>query len=34
VQYEWDEVKNLRNQQKHEGISFELAALIFDDERS
>src|SRR5256885_8799333 len=33
VRYEWDEAKNLRNQRKHDGISFELAALIFEDER-
>jgi uncharacterized protein len=30
--YEWDERKNLENQRKHEGISFELAALVFEDE--
>jgi uncharacterized DUF497 family protein len=33
VRYEWDEAKNLRNRRKHDGISFELAALVFDDER-
>jgi uncharacterized DUF497 family protein len=33
MRYEWDEAKNLRNQRKHEGISFELAALVFEDER-
>ena len=33
VRYEWDEAKNRRNQRKHDGISFELAALIFEDER-
>jgi uncharacterized DUF497 family protein len=32
VRYEWEEAKNLRNQQKHDGISFELAALVFEDE--
>jgi hypothetical protein len=32
VRYEWDEHKNRRNQQKHGGISFELAALVFEDE--
>jgi uncharacterized DUF497 family protein len=32
VRYEWDESKNLRNQRNHEGISFELAALVFEDE--
>lgn len=31
--YEWNEAKDRRNQRKHEGISFELAALVFDDER-
>jgi uncharacterized DUF497 family protein len=33
VRYEWDEGKNRRNQRKHGGISFELAALVFEDER-
>jgi uncharacterized DUF497 family protein len=33
VRYEWDEGKNRQNQQKHGGISFELATLVFDDER-
>ncbi len=33
VQYEWDEAKNRKNQRKHAGISFELAALVFEDER-
>jgi hypothetical protein len=32
VRYEWDEAKNRRNQRKHGGISFEMAALIFEDE--
>lgn len=31
--YEWEERKNLENQRKHGGISFELAALVFEDER-
>jgi uncharacterized DUF497 family protein len=31
--YEWDEGKNLLNQEKHDGISFELAALVFEDPR-
>jgi hypothetical protein len=31
MRYEWDEAKNLRNQRKHDGISFELAALVFED---
>ena len=33
MRYEWDKAKNLHNQQKHNGISFELAALVFEDER-
>ncbi|MGB6728794.1 MAG: BrnT family toxin [Terracidiphilus sp.] len=32
MRYAWDERKNLANQQKHGGISIELAALVFDDE--
>jgi uncharacterized protein len=32
VRYEWDEAKNRRNQRKHDGISFELAALAFEDD--
>jgi uncharacterized DUF497 family protein len=32
VYYEWDEEKNRLNQEKH-GISFEIAALAFEDER-
>ena len=32
MRYEWDEEKNLRNQRKHDGISFELAALAIEDE--
>jgi uncharacterized protein len=32
VRYEWDEAKNRQNQRKHGGISFELAALVFEDE--
>jgi uncharacterized DUF497 family protein len=31
VRYEWDERKNRQNQRKHGGISFELAALVFED---
>ncbi len=31
MRYEWDQRKNRRNQRKH-GISFELAALVFEDE--
>jgi len=33
ARYEWNEEKNRRNQGKHGGISFELAALVFEDER-
>ncbi len=29
--YEWDQRKNRQNRRKH-GISFELAALVFEDE--
>ena len=32
MRYEWDEAKNRQNQRKHGGISFELAALVFEDE--
>jgi uncharacterized DUF497 family protein len=32
MRYEWDERKNHDNQRKH-GVSFELAALVFDDPR-
>ena len=31
MRYQWDEVKNWRNQRKHDGISFELAAAVFED---
>jgi uncharacterized protein len=31
IRYEWDERKNRENQRKHSGISFELAALVFED---
>lgn len=31
MRYEWDQRKNRENQRKH-GISFELAALVFQDE--
>src|SRR5207247_7722990 len=30
--YEWDEAKNRRNQRRHGGISFQLAALVFEDQ--
>ncbi len=33
MRYEWNEEKNRRNQRKHAGISFELAALALEDER-
>jgi uncharacterized protein len=32
ARYEWDERKNRQNQRKHAGISFEVAALVFEDE--
>jgi uncharacterized DUF497 family protein len=32
MRYEWDQRKNRENQRKHDGISFALAALVFDDE--
>ena len=32
MRYEWDAAKNRQNQRKHGGISFELAALVFEDE--
>jgi uncharacterized DUF497 family protein len=31
VRYEWAEAKNRRNQQIHDGISFEVASLVFED---
>jgi uncharacterized DUF497 family protein len=33
VRYEWDDRKSRENQRKHGGISFELASLVFQDER-
>jgi hypothetical protein len=33
MHFEWDERKNNENQRKHEGVSFELASLVFEDER-
>ncbi|MBL8240810.1 MAG: BrnT family toxin [Bryobacterales bacterium] len=33
VKYEWDERKNRQNQRKHDGVSFELASLVFEDGR-
>lgn len=32
MRYEWDNEKNQLNQKKH-GISFDMAALVFEDER-
>ena len=32
MRYEWDEARSLRNQRRHEGISFKVAALVFEDE--
>ena len=31
MRFEWDCVKNRINQQKHDGLAFETAALVFDD---
>jgi uncharacterized DUF497 family protein len=31
VRFEWDEAKNLSNQRKHEGVSFEDARQVFQD---
>ena len=33
MRYEWDEEKNKRSQRRHCGISFELAAIVFNDLR-
>ena len=33
MRYEWDEAKNRRNQRRHNGISFELATWVFEDEQ-
>ena len=34
MRFEWDCVKNRINQQKHDGLAFESAALVFDDPRA
>jgi uncharacterized DUF497 family protein len=31
VRFEWDEAKNLSNQRKHDGVSFEDARQVFQD---
>jgi uncharacterized DUF497 family protein len=31
VRFEWDEAKNLSNQRKHDGVSFEEALRVFQD---
>ena len=31
VRFEWDEAKNLSNQRKHDGVSFEDACRVFQD---
>jgi uncharacterized protein len=31
VRFEWDEAKNRSNQRKHDGVSFEIARLVFED---
>jgi uncharacterized DUF497 family protein len=33
VRYEWDEDKDRRNQQKHRGISFDMAIEVFGDDK-
>jgi uncharacterized DUF497 family protein len=32
MRYEWDQRKNRENRRKHDGFSFGLATLVFDDE--
>ena len=32
VRYEWDENKDVENQRKHSGISFDMASLVFEDQ--
>ena len=32
VRYEWDEQKNRLNRLKHDGVSFEMAMSVFDDD--
>lgn len=31
--FEWDENKNILNQKKHDGVSFEIAVRVFLDEK-
>ncbi|CAN5901477.1 BrnT family toxin [soil metagenome] len=31
VRFDWDEAKNLSNQRKHDGVSFEEARQVFQD---
>ncbi|BCH68440.1 membrane protein (plasmid) [Agrobacterium vitis] len=31
IRFEWDEAKNRSNQQKHDGVSFEVASQVFRD---
>ncbi len=33
MEFEWDEVKNSINKEKHDGIGFELAIRVFLDEK-
>jgi uncharacterized DUF497 family protein len=33
MRYGWSEAKNRSNQRKHDGISFEAAALVFENDR-
>jgi len=32
MEFEWDEEKNRLNQAEHDGISFELASRVLEDE--
>jgi uncharacterized DUF497 family protein len=32
VHFEWDENKNRANRRKHDGIDFDLARRVFDDQ--
>jgi uncharacterized protein len=32
MEFEWDDIKNLENIKKHNGISFEIAVKAFDDD--
>lgn len=34
LEFEWDDNKALKNKKKHEGITFEEAKTVFEDERA